>query len=273
MKKNILYIIIVAISTMLIASCNRDGSYIATYQTDNGNMSYLKIIHASPYFRNTFAKPDSFNIYINNNKVNSPFLTYGGVFPSTSSNYGYIGLTAGVQQIRLSVNGINNVDSLTIAQYTTAFGNSSYYTWVITDSINSTNTAAQIVTKDTLNPVLAGYYNLRFINAVYSDSAAPLGASVSKNMDLFSYSRNAVLISNIAPSGVTKFYSLNTNIGVADTLYVTRNAATTVPLSSRVVLAKLAITPLNRNYTLYYMGDATLASGTKAKKLLFMANQ
>jgi len=275
MKKNIFNLITVGVLfTLLFAACKPDNSYIASYQTTNsGTSTYLKVIDASPYFRNSFGgAPDSFNIYLNNQKFNFQYLTFGVLYPAASTNYGYAAIPSGLQQMRFSVNGKVNVDSLTFATFTTTLLQGTYYTLLITDSMTSVNPASQMLLVDTLNPVLQGYYNVRFANAVLQDSA--ITTTGNKTVDIFSYSRNAAIWRNIAPGAVTSFQALNTNIGVADTLYVTRAAAaSTTPLTSRVVLAKLAITPLNRNYTIYYNGDGTLTTGTKARKLSIYVNQ
>ena len=261
-------------TVVVYAACTKDSSMIATYQTDNGGTSYVRVIHASPYFRNVWSAPDSFNIYINNSKINSPFLTYGSLFPSTTSN-GYVSVPSGLQQVRFSVNGIVNVDSLTFATLSPVFVQGAYYSLIVTDSLKtSTNLGTQMLLRDTLNPVLQGYYNLRFVNTVYTDSL--ISTTGKFTVDVFSYARNAVIWQGIPAGGVTSFQTLATNISIADTLYVTRTPTSTASatyLPNRVVLAKLAVTPLNRNYTLLYRGDATLASGTKAKALAIYAHQ
>ena len=124
--------------------------------------------------------------------------------------------------------------------------------------------------QDVYTPAIQGYINLRFVNAVLTDSAVTTTGTTT--VDLFSYARNTTVFTKIRPDSVTAFSLLGNNISVADTFYVTRTLATgapaTTPLSGRVVLAKLAIAPLNqRTYTLYYRGDATVST-SKTKTLI-----
>jgi hypothetical protein len=268
MKKNSIYIVmLMAMTVGVLLSCQKSTSYIAAYQTDNGNTSYIKIVHASPYFRNAYGAADSFNVFVNDKKINSPFLSYGGtsLFPTSTASFGYVAVPAGLQQIRLSVAGVINPDSIKITNFTTVFQASKYYSVFLTD-------LGGFLFVDSAFAAIPGYYNIRFINAVTTDSAVT--STGTSTYDVFSYARNTTLWSKIPVGGFTIFQSLGTNIGVADTLYLTRTPASGTPsLAGRVVLAKLAVTPLSRNYTLYFKGDATLSTGAKARSLALYVNQ
>ncbi len=272
MKRNILFITAIASALVFYASCTRDTTYRAPFTPSTGTgMAYLRIIHASPSFRAIYGIADSFNVYINNAKVNSPFMTFGSVFPAQSSASGlngYMSVHAGLQQIRLSVNGIVSVDSLTITNYTKVMVADQYYSFFITDSINSGKDSSQIFVQDNFTTPIQGYYNLRFVNAITNDSAS-IAAGTNATFDIFSYSRNTSIWTKIRSDSATSFQLLGGNLGVTDTFYITRNPTTAgLPLTSRVVLAKIAFTPTNqRSYTLFYRGDGTLTSGTKARTL------
>jgi len=90
MKRNIIYITVIAASLVFYASCRRDTAYNAPFQATSG-MTYLRIIDASPNFRAFYGQADSFNVYINGAKINSPFLTFGSIFPAQSSSSGLNG--------------------------------------------------------------------------------------------------------------------------------------------------------------------------------------
>jgi hypothetical protein len=95
MRNNFLLISMVFVAvTVSNFSCKRDYSLVATNKTTGGT-SYLAIVHASPNFRNIFNMPDSFNVFINGDKISgfnpgtaSPFMSYGATFPPNSTGFG-----------------------------------------------------------------------------------------------------------------------------------------------------------------------------------------
>ncbi|ERR1035437_22842 len=271
MKKNILFIAII-LAAMLIgySSCKRDFSLTSPVKTTEGT-SYLAIIDASPNFRRIYNLPDSFNVFINGQKITgftpgtvSPFMTFGATFPSTTTGFGYVAVPPGLQQIKFSVSGKINPDSIAIATFNKTFLPDQQYTFMITDSIQSTRDSSQIFLQDVYNfPPTIGYYNLRFIHAVLNDT-------LGKTVDLFSYAKNAVIYSNLKPGAVTAFSQIGVNLQVTDTLYVTRSLATgvssTTPLSSRLILAKMSFQAgSQKSYTVYFRGDINLTATTNIK--------
>ncbi len=279
MKKFILYIFIAAISTGVYTSCSKSNDYIAGYTSVDPNSlstSYIKFVHASPYFRNVFGVADTFNVIVNGTKINSPFLSFGGtsIAPQIGTAYGYAAVPAGVLTIKLSTNGVLTGDSTAFKIYTKTAVPGQFYTILLTDSALTGNPKKEMFLRDSTPNVLPGYYNLRFINAVGNDSAVT--STGTTTVDIFSYSRNTTLWNKIGADSATTFSLLGTNSFVADTLYVTRTpsaAQGTPPLSGRVVLAKLALSPLSRTYTIYYKGDGMLSTGTKARALAYYVNQ
>jgi len=277
MKKVILYIFIAAVSMGVYTSCTKSNDYIAGYTTTDPNSlstAYFKFVHASPSFAKLFNVPDAFNVIVNGTKINSPILSFGGtsMAPVLGTGYGYATVPAGVLQIKLSTNGVLTGDSLAFKMYTKTVSPGQFYTFLLTDSALTGNPKKEIFIRDSTPMILQGYYNLRFINAVGNDSATT--TTGTSTVDIFSYSRNTTLWSKIGVDSVTTFQLLGTNISVPDTLYVTRTPASGSPLlPGRVVLAKLAITPLFRNYTIYYKGDGTLTTGTTARSLAYYVNQ
>jgi hypothetical protein len=279
MKKFILYILIGATSLGLVTSCSKSTDYIAEYSTVNPNSvstAYLKFVHASPNFATLFGTPDLFNVIVNGVKLNSPALSFGGtsIYPVIGTGYGYASVPAGPLQIKFSTNGVLIGDSIAFKIYNKTVAAGQFYTFLLTDSALTGDPKKEMFIRDSTPANIQGYYNLRFINAVGADSATT--STGTTTVDIFSYARNTTLWNKIGVDSVTTFQVLGTNIGVADTLYVTRTpsvAQGTPPLSGRVVLAKLAITPLFRNYTIYYKGDGTQTSGTKARALGYYVNQ
>lgn len=286
MKKIILYILMVAASFGIYSSCNKNPEYIANFSNSDGSnntTAYLKIVHASPNFATVFGMPDAFNVIVNGTKINSPFLSYAGtsIFPPLATNFGYVSVPAGTVQIKLSTNGVQIGDSLAFMIYSKTLLPNNFYTFMITDFAKSGNPAKEMFINDP-SPSIADTtkFNVRFINAVDKDSATT--STGTTTVDVYSSARGTAIFSNVPTDGVTNFQSFPKAVGVVDTLYVTRTPATGSPaLSGRVVLAKLIVTPIfgssttvvTRNFTLYYKGDGTLSTGTKARTLAYYINQ
>ncbi|OIR13085.1 hypothetical protein GALL_54690 [mine drainage metagenome] len=277
MKKIIFYIFFAAALVGIYSSCSKSNDYIAPYTTVDPNSittSYLKFVHASPNFATIFGVPDAFNVIVNGTKINSPFLSFAGtsLAPVLTTAYGYVSVPSGALQIKLSTNGTTTGDSLAFKIYSKTVNPGQFYTFLLTDSALTGNPKKEMFIRDSTPVAYPGYYNLRFINAVGNDSATI--STGTTTVDIFSYARNATLWTKIGVDSVTTFQLLGTNNFVADTLYVTRTPASGSPiLSGRVVLAKLAISPLSRNYTIYYKGDGTQTTGTKARALAYYVNQ
>jgi hypothetical protein len=275
MKKNILIVTLI-LSALLIelSSCKRDYQLVSPVQKTNGT-SYLAIIDASPNFSTIFGQPDSFNVFINGNKITGftpnakvPVMTFGSTFPSTTTGFGYIAVPPGAQQIKLSVPGLTNSDSIPIVTFNKVFEANKQYTFMLTDNIKSDKDSSQIFVEDDYTfPPTNGYYNLRFIDAVVNDTAA---------VDVFSYTSNSVIFSNVSPGGVSSFTQIGANLQTTDTLYVTRAASSKIPLSARTILAKMAFQAGNqKSYTVYFRGDfnITTKSDPKYMSLSFYRHQ
>lgn len=260
MRKNSLFFIAIGIVTTYFAiSCKRELEPAAQYETPKGT-AYLRIVHASPYFSNIFNVRDSFNVLVGGTKVssfingNNPYMTYtaNNTFPTGSSLYGYVSVPAGEQEIKLSA-GVMNPDSITIKRFTKILEPDTYYTFMITDSINSTRDAAQIFVRDSISTTpTIGYYSLRFIHAVMQDSVAPKQKLVD-TINVFSSRYNRNIYTNITPGTVTGFSQFTYTDRLSDTIYIRR-------VRSTVNLAVLNNVTFNnqRTYTLYFKGDGTL---------------
>lgn len=261
MKKIMLYTCLFLLGAGCMVSCKKNTDMVAPYDAATDATAYLRVIHASPYFRQQFNVPDSFNVYVNGNKMNAPFLTYGSIFPGTSTNNGYVAVSPGLQQIRISVNGFASAspDSTQIINFTKVFTNGQYYTLFLSDSLKFYPDKAFL--SDAFTRPLNGNVNVRFIHGVLNDT-------LGKTVDIYSYARNTTVFANIPAGLVTPFNALGFNVGVPDTFYVTRNAPAGTLLANRIILAKMAFSPTNqRSYSLYFRGDANLTTGTKARSL------
>ena len=261
MRKYIPFLIVVALAAGVLFSCKRDYPVHSGYSGVAG-YAFLKVVHASPNFRKIFNKPDSLNVFVGGIKVNGAALQYNTQFPTTTNSY--FTVQSGSQTIKLSVNGVTTSDSITVLTLQKTMNAGSYYTLVITDSIQSTRDSSQIWTQDAFpKPSLGpGYTYLRFVHAVMDDSA---GTTVS----LYSPRRNQTFFSKVKIDSITPFVAFPSILGSLDTLYVIKTN------TGGIVAKFLPQGPLGdqRYYTAYYMGDTALAPAAKARTISLTQNK
>ncbi len=269
MKKDILVTLLVFAGIVFcLNSCKRDFALKDPTMSTNGT-SFLKVIDFSPNFRPIYSLPDSFNVFVNGTKVTgftpggagNYILTYGALFPTVSSGYGYISIPPGTTSIKLSVGGVVNPDSIPIATFTKILMPNSNYSFIITDSITSPRDSSQIFVQDSYPQPNPGFYNLRFIHAVWNDT-------VGKTVDVWSTRTNRNIYTNVKPGTITSFTELPYNQLFTDTLYVRRSGTT----NNLAILNSLSLFT-QRTYTLLYKGDGNLVTGTKARGLITYVHQ
>ena len=240
-------------------ACTKETKYDAVTFSPAGS-AFIKVLDYAPSFRQVTSNRDSFNIFVNNIKINGSFLTYNSAYPN-GVNDTYAAVPPGTQSIRLSVNGVVTPDSITIATFSKTINAGEYYTLILTDSLLNNLNATQIWVKD--NPVLTdtGHFTLRFIHAVLNDTAG-------KNVDIYSSRYLVNIFSNVAPAATTPFtpFAYTT---LSDTLIV-RRAGT---LNELARLNSASFTR-QRAYTLVYKGNGNLTSATtKGRNLSIHVNQ
>ena len=249
MKKNISFLILLfACTTILVCSCSKQLDKIGTVTGPDG-YAYIKIGQYSPSFRNIVNGRDSFNVYVNGNKINGSFFTFGSIFPTASNLYAAV--PTGNQLIRLTVNGVNTADSMTLAGFTKNLVAGTYYSFFLTDSLFSTDPTKQIFIQDNFARTDSLHYTVRLVHAIPNDFGG--------NIDVYSFRLGANMFSNISPTAATAFTAQPYSITL-DTLSV-RRAGTLTELArlNSVIFAR------ERAYTLVYKGGPTLTSGTKAR--------
>lgn len=264
MKKYIVATFFLAATALMILcySCKKSLAKVADYRIADSSIAYLKIADVADSFRARTGKQDTFAILINGNRITSPnsptstALSFGTLWPNTvaAASNSYLAVPAGANTIKLSVPGVVNQDSIEIMSFTKTLAPGKYYTFMITDSIQSTRDSNRIFVQDAFTTPVPGSINLRFVNAVINDTPG-------KTVDLWSYSRNAAVVTKIKPDSITSFQVWGINTAVSDTFYVRRTGSTQV-------LAKFPIPfTSQRTYTLYYYGDGNLTTGKKARAL------
>ena len=263
-----IFIVLISAVSLGISSCEKKLDMVAEYDTNADNSkAFLKFVHASPNFRQIWNTRDSFNLFVNDVKLNTTNLTYNSLFPysvnasTTSITATYAAVPSGNVRIKLSNPGGNSPDSFAIMTLERQLAAGKYYTFLLTDSIKLDRDSSKIFIEDE-KPVaaLAGNYNLRFVHAT---------SKAVDSIDVFSFARNANIISGLKPNSVTGFISLGYNPSVTDTIIIKKKA---VPAGTGEVLAKYPLNAANvgggtlngRSFTLYYKGDATLTTGAKS---------
>lgn len=254
MKKILSYSSLAAVAMIMFVACQKEAQIQAPFTTTEDN-AFVRVIHASPSFRQVFNAPDSFNIFVNDAKVNGPLITYAGLFPATGTNFGYIAVPTGLQNIKLSVAGIVNPDSIPLTLFSKVFTKGQYYSIIVTDNFKSANDSAKIILQDNYTKPNNGNYSIRFVHAVLNDTAG-------LNIDVFSARRNANIFNAIKPGQVVNFQTFPFNSQVSDTFYV-RRAGTLQNLA-----ATIASPGNQRVYTFIYRGNGDLITGTKARVLI-----
>ena len=257
MKKNIsIHILLFSCIAFLFFSCSKQLDKIGTVTGPDG-YAYIKIGQYSPSFRNIVNGRDSFNVYVNGIKINGSFLTFGSLFPSVSNLYATV--PTGNQLIRMTVNGVNTADSVTLIGFTKNLVAGTYYSFFLTDSLFSTDPTKQMFIQDNFARTDTLHYTVRLVHAIPNDFGG--------NIDVYSYRLGANMFSNISPSTATPFVSEPYTF-TFDTLSV-RRAGTLTELYkyTSVTFAR------ERAYTLVYKGGPTLTTGTKARSLVSFFNQ
>lgn len=256
MKKYITSLILLTCTIGLIWSCSKKIENIALVTPTDG-YAFIKFGQYSPNFRTIVNGRDSFNIYVNEKKINGAFLTFNSIFPGTSNLYAAV--PAGIQTIRMTVNGVNTPDSVSLFAYSKNLVAGKYYSLFVTDSMTSLIESKQMFLTDNFARTDTLHYTIRLVHTIFND----LGG----NIDIYSNRLAANMFSNISPGTTTSFASQPYTLAL-DTL-ILRRAGTLTELArlNGAVLAR------ERAYTLVYKGNASATTGTKARALSLFFNQ
>jgi hypothetical protein len=242
MKKYFSLVIISGCVLMQIISCEKDKNPLPYQLTDRN--AFLRVMHVSPNFRAIQNYPDSFNVFVGADKINGSLFTYNSAFPSsTINNNTYAAVPLGSQQIRLSLQGVSKVDSLTVISLQKVLESGKYYTLFITDSLNSQQDVTKIWVNDiNFLPTDTTQYRIRFAHMILNDT-------VGKKVDVYSFRQAANLFSGISPGAVTDYLSYAATT-TPDTISI-RRAGTTFELA-RVNNSSGYVK--NRLYTILFKG-------------------
>lgn len=247
----------------LILACEKEKDITAPWNEAgaDADVARLRIVHASPNFRNLTGVPDSLNIFANGQKINAARLTFGSAFPSISPN-NYATLPPGSYDLKISVGGVVNTDSIPVATIRVNLLAKTNYSFIITDSVlRATRDSSRIFVRDSFPEIRNGRIGLRFISA-WTDTAV-----VFRGVDVWSTRRNNNLYSNVMP-GTTTSFSTQPFIDLSDTLIVRRAGTTTeIARLNNIVFAN------TRAYTIFLRGSSELSTGLKARTLTWYTNK
>lgn len=253
MKKISSIIALAAVGMVCFSACEKQADRTADYNSTE-EQAFVRIIHAAPSFRNVFNAPDSFNVFVNDKKVNGAMLTYGGQFPGPGTIYGYFAVPTGLQNIKLSVAGRVTPDSIPLTLFTKLLNKGERYSMIVTDNFKSPTDSAKIIITDSYTKPTNGNYSLRFVHAVLNDT-------VGKTIDVFSARRNGNIFTGIKPGQIVNFQSQPFNSQVADTLSVFRSGTKFALFATPFSVGN------ERAVTLIYRGNADLTTTPKARSL------
>jgi hypothetical protein len=260
MKKYFSLFIFIVTVLMIITACEKDFTKFTNEPLFIGDQAFLRVMHVSPNFRAVQNKPDSFNVYVGASKVNGSLFTYNGAFPAAAINANtYAAVPSGSQAIRLSLQGVNNIDSVTIMQLDKNLEAGKYYTFFITDSLKAQQDRIWVNDINFI-PTDTTQYKVRFAHMILNDSAG-------KKVDVYSFRQAANIFSNISPGTVTDYASIATPTTI-DTISI-RRSGTGFELA-RINGVSYVKTRL---YTILFKGSPGLASGTKPRSVIVYNNR
>lgn len=259
MMKNIKITLGLIIVAALVGffSCKRDMT-LKDPTTSPSGTALIRIIDVSPNLDSILkGNADTFNVLLNGVKLtgNSPgtaaAMVFNATYPFGGTNNGYASVPAGTQEIKFA-KGLNTLDSVVLATFHETLLPDTYYSFIITDSVNSGRDSSRMFVKDSLFSVTAGFFNLRFVHAAWNDTA---------NIDVWSARNNKNIFANVKPGTISAFSTYAYNTQLSDTLFV-RRTGTAIGLDTLV-----SVNFFNqRSYTLIYKGNALSNRNTDPKR-------
>lgn len=238
-------------------SCKRDMALKNPTMSPSGT-ALIRIIDVSPNLDSILkGSADTFNVLFNGVKLTgytlgtNPAMTFNATYPFGGTNNGYASVPAGAQEIKF-VRGFNTLDSVVLATFHKTLLPDTYYSFIVTDSVNSGRDSSKMFVKDSLFSLTAGFFNLRFVHAAWNDTA---------NIDVWSSRNNKNIFANIKPGTITAFSTYAYNTQLSDTLFVRRTGT----LTGLDTLVSVNFSN-QRSYTLIYKGNALSNKNTDPKR-------
>ncbi len=254
---------VVAGATLLLG-CEKKVVEVVAFEEAGmeGNFAHIRFVHASPNLATIAGTTtEAVDIRVGNQKINGAALAYGGLWPNNFPTT-YAAVAPGQQDIKVSLRGTTNFDSIALVTLNANLEQGKYYSFIVSDNVvAAANDSARIFVEDNFVTPAEGRVVLRFAN-VLNDTAA------DKRVNVFSFRRNANLFTAVDANSITAF-SNQPFINIPDTLVIRRTSDPTVELA-RIN----TITYSNRRvYTIYARGNTAMATGAKARGLVWYTHR
>lgn len=239
---------------LLISSCYKREDSISKLETGyGGGLAYLKFVNTytapSPSAASPAAGP-SVNIFVNDVRINSTAVSYGGTFPAAPA---YAGITSGLAiNIKVILNRTSGApvagDTLSNKNYD--LGANSYTTFYLADTTpNPTPLNPYIVPiQELVTTAPVGYFRARFVNMIPS----------ADTLEVFSKRLNAVIFKGQLYKNATEIVELQT-FASSDTLQLRKVSAPATVLASINGFVPTSA----RVYTVYCTGNITGSPKTR----------
>ncbi len=257
---NKLALAVLAVSLGILA-CEKEKEIQAPWDTvgPDTDFAQIRIMHSATNFRTITGQADSLHFFVNGAKINNTRISFGGVWPAQTPNT-YTSVPAGNVELKVSVGGIVNIDSIPITTLKLNLAPGERYSFMLTDSLlNASKDSSRIFVRDSFPTPVNGRVGVRFVNLL-TDTAG-------KRVDIWSARRNANLFANV-PYGSISSFTNQPFINLADTLIIRRTGTTQeFARINTITLANQKV------YTIFVRGDVTQSSGAKARTLTWVTNR
>jgi hypothetical protein len=238
-------------------SCKRDIALKDPGVPASANSAFITFIDVAVNIDAVLnAKADTFNILLNGVKSTgytagtAPVMNMGNSYPLSGTLTGYAEVAAGAQTIKFT-RGVNTLDSVLFYSFNETLQPNSYYTLLVTDSIQSGQDEKRMFLKDVFTLTDSSSYNMRFVNTVLNDTGA---------VDVYSARQAKTIFANVKPGAVVDFAKFTASF-TSDTLTCRRaGTSTTLDVLNTALLYGL------RTFTLVYEGDAKNATAKDPKR-------
>jgi hypothetical protein len=248
---------------LLISSCyKREDSVTKLENASGSDLAYLKFVNTytapSPSVTTPTPNGPSVNIFVNDIRINSTAVSYGGTFPAAPA---YAGIAPGLAiNIKVIMNRASGVpvagDTLSNKNYD--LGANSYTTFYLADTTpNPTPFNPYVVSiQELVSTAPVGYFRARFVNMIPS----------ADTLEVFSKRLNAVIFKGQLYKNATEIVELPT-FTISDTFQLRKVSAPGTILFQTPAISLTSA----RVYTFYCTGNIT--GSPKARSLTSFTNR
>ena len=261
MKKSLQHILLGAFMLVIgLVACSKETEYLAKPVSTSTN-AFVKIVHEAPNLATITGQTDNITVSRFNwstmiyDKLTGTPITYDKTFPTTTNVY--LSMPSGPQTFKFSLAAVSQKDSAELFLKSFQTDPGKYYSFIVTDSVKASSASKAIFLQDDILPLDVSQIGLRFVHAIWNDTAA-------STVDIFSARNNRVIFSAKGAGSASTFTAFN-YFTTSDTLIV-RRAGTTNELAR---LNTFVPTP-GRNYTVVYKGNGTVTSSTGKPRSLMV---